>query len=406
MNIINGNIVAPKGFKATGNHIGIKKIKKDLALIVSDVPAICCGMFTTNIVKAAPVLYDMDVLSKGNLIRGLVINSGNANSCTGEQGEKDTLEMANTLGDLLGTSGEKILVFSTGVIGVKMPMEVVNKGIVNNFEKLGNNFEDGENCVEAIMTTDTFKKKCAVTIELGGKTVTVAGIAKGSGMIHPNMATMLSFITTDADINKELLQEALKTIVEDTYNMTSVDGDTSTNDSIVVMANGEAKNIKITEKNEDYEIFYKALYFVNKTLAIEIIKDGEGATKLMEVMVQGAKSEKDAKQMVKGIISSSLVKSALFGADANWGRVLCAMGYSGGEFDTSKVKLSFKSNYGEINLIENGNPIKFDEVLAKNILLEKEIVITITLRDGTYSATGWGCDLTYDYVKINGDYRS
>ncbi len=406
MKIINGSITTPKGFKATGAHIGVKKHKKDLALICSDVPATVAGCFTKNTVKAASVLWDINVNDDGGTVRGIVINSGNANACTGQQGINDNTEMAAVYGGLLGVAANEILVCSTGVICVNLPMDKITSGIKNTFPLLGSSREDAELATEAIMTTDTFKKSICVELTLDGKTVTIAGIAKGSGMIHPNMATLLSFITTDANISKKMLQQALSEIVDVTYNMISVDGDTSTNDTTLVLANGMAQNKLIDCENADYEAFKAALHAVNKKLAIDIARDGEGATKLIEATVTGAKSEDDAKKLAKSIIASSLVKAMIFGSDANCGRVLCAMGYSGGDFKQAGVDITFGSNVGEIQFMEKGNPNAFDEDMAKKILSDKDIFIKINLSDGNSSATAWGCDLTYDYVKINGDYRS
>ncbi|MGL4392397.1 MAG: bifunctional ornithine acetyltransferase/N-acetylglutamate synthase [Fusobacteriaceae bacterium] len=404
--IIDGNITSAKGFYSAGEHIGIKKFKKDLSLIYSEVEAEVAGVFTKNLVKAAPVVYCQKINSGGQKVKGIIVNSGNANACTGEQGYKDAEEMAEIFGKLLNTTPDKILVGSTGVIGVNLPMEKLRAGIPKVFNLLGTTYTHGEMALEGIMTTDTTRKKIAVEFELDGKIITVGGIAKGSGMIHPNMGTMLSYITTDANISKELLQKAMDISVVDTYNMISVDGDTSTNDCSLILANGLAGNDKISAEDKNFEKFCTALSYVNRFLAIEIVKDGEGATKLMEVHVSGAKDKATARLISKSVISSSLFKAALFGADANWGRVLCAMGYSGGEFDTSKVNIKFKSLVGEIELMKNSNPLKFSEELAKEILSEREITVNIELADGDGVSTAWGCDLTYDYVKINGDYRS
>lgn len=409
MKTIEGCITAPKGFKATGNFIGLKKAKKDLACIASTKPAAAAGVFTTNLVKAAPVLWDMEVLKRGaqgGTVSGIVINSGNANACTGEKGMADAKQMAALYAGLLGVSAEEVFVCSTGVIGVNLPMQVIEKGIPDTFKQLGESAQDGQLAAEAIMTTDTFSKSIAVEIEIGGKTVRIGGIAKGSGMIHPNMATLLGVITTDASITHEMLQKALTESCQDSYNMISVDGDVSTNDTMLALANGLAENETITEEGSGYQTFKEALHFVNRKLAIDIAKDGEGATKLVEVTVSGARTKEDARAIARSVVSSSLFKSALFGADANWGRVLCAMGYSGGFFNQADVQIVFRSSAGSITLMERGNPIVFDEKSAKSILSEAAIFVDITLKDGDSSATAWGCDLTYDYVKINGDYRS
>lgn len=407
MNIIEGNITTPKGFKAAGNFVGLKKEKKDLALILSEHLSTASGCFTQNVVKAAPVLWDIErVKTNNDKIKGIVINSGNANACTGTQGIKDTETTAEVFASLASCEKENVLVCSTGVIGVNLPMDTLTKGVKNTFPLLSDTFESGDSAAEAIITTDTFKKTVCVQIELSGKKVTIGGMAKGSGMINPNMATMLCFITTDANISKTMLDKALYKCVEDSFNMICVDGDTSTNDTVVVLANGMAENEKITEKNADYETFKNALFYVNKTLAVSCARDGEGATKLMEVTASGVKTKADARKMANSVVSSNLFKAALFGADANWGRVLCAMGYSGAKFNPNFVTIVFRSKAGEILLMDNGTPIVFDEEKAASILKETEIYIDIKLKEGTESATAWGCDLTYDYVKINGDYRS
>lgn len=407
MKIIKGNVTTPKGFKAVGNFVGLKKEKKDLALILSDNLCTASGCFTQNIVKAAPVLWDIErVKTKENKIKGIVVNSGNANACTGTTGLKDSETTAEVFAKLAGCDKENVLVCSTGVIGVNLPMEKLTDGIKTTYPLLSDSFEGGELAAEAIMTTDTFIKTICVEVELSGKKVTIGGMAKGSGMINPNMATMLCFITTDADISKEMLDKALSECVEDTFNMICVDGDTSTNDTVLVLASGLAENDPITEENADYNAFKEALFEINKTLAINCVKDGEGATKLMEVTASGVKTKDSARKLVNSVVSSNLFKAALFGADANWGRVLCAMGYSGAEFDPNLVTIVFRSKAGEILLMDNGSPIVFDEDKAADILKESDIYIDIKLKEGTETATAWGCDLTYDYVKINGDYRS
>jgi len=406
LNFINGNIVSPKGFQATGGFAGIKKQKNDLCLVYSSVPCKAAGMFTTNIVKAAPVLWDQELVNKGGAIHGLVVNSGNANACTGKQGIEDNRLMAEAFAAQINAKPEEVLICSTGVIGQPMPMDAVQKGIREISSGLGSSYEDGILAAEAIMTTDTFMKAYAVQIELDGKTVALGGMAKGSGMIHPNMATMLSFVTTDVNITKELLQKALRDTVEDTYHMISVDDDTSTNDTVLVLANGCAENPLISAEDERYHKFVKALGEINRKLAVDIARDGEGASKLIEATVTGAVSKKDAVKLAKSIISSSLFKAAMFGADANWGRALCAMGYSGGSFDPDKVSIAFRSGEKEILLMDVGNPVIFDEELALEILKNTHIYVDILLRDGDATATAWGCDLTYDYVKINGEYRS
>ncbi len=406
MKIIDGSVTAAKGFKATGAAIGIKKDVKDLALISSDVPATTAAAFTTNVVKATSVTRNMEIMAKGIKINGIAINSGNANACTGELGIKSNIEMAEAYANCLGVDKDTILTASTGVIGATFPIETVVTGIKNTFPKLGSKREDALLAAEAIMTTDTYSKEVAVEFEIGGKTVHMGGMAKGSGMICPNMATMLAFVTTDVAINKDLLNKALKDDITYTYNMVSVDGDTSTNDTIVVMANGLAENPIIDKEGKDYDTFKEALHYVNERLAKNLVRDGEGATKFIEVNVNGAADEESAKTMAKSVVKSSLVKSAMFGEDANWGRILCAMGYSGVNFDPQKVDIVFESANGSILLMDNGTPIVFDEEKAANILSEKEITVNIKISEGNSKATAWGCDLSYDYVKINGDYRS
>lgn len=409
MKVIEGSVTAAKGFRAAGNAVGIKgKIteKKDLALIASDVPATAAAAFTTNVVKATSVLRNMEIMESGVKINGIAVNSGNANACTGEEGVKSNKEMAQCFASLLGVEENTVLTASTGVIGAVFPIETVKEGIKNTFPMLGYDRNNALMAAEAIMTTDTYSKEVAVEFELGGKTVRMGGMAKGSGMICPNMATMLSFITTDADISAELLNKALKEDIKSTYNMVSVDGDTSTNDTVVVLANGLAGNDKVTEEGADYDAFKEALHYVNERLAKNLVRDGEGATKFMEVNVEGAATYEDAKTMAKSVVKSSLFKAAVFGEDANWGRVLCAMGYSGVKFDPNKVDIVFASSAGSILLMDKGTPIVFDEDKAKMILSEKEIQVNIKISEGNEKATAWGCDLSYEYVRINGDYRS
>ena len=406
MKWIDGGVTAPKGFSATGVMAGIKEGKKDLAMLFSQVPAVAAAGFTTNVVKAASVLRNMDIIQKGGNINGIVVNSGNANACTGQKGLQDNEEMAKTYGDALYVDSNTILTASTGVIGVPFPIDKVKTGIINGVSALGDSRQDARLAAESIMTTDTVSKEVAVCLELGGKTVTIGGMAKGSGMIHPNMATMLAFLTTDAAIDRVLLQKALSQTIPDTYNMVSVDGDTSTNDTVVVLANGLAQNPEITEENEDYALFQKALSMVNEKLAKSLVRDGEGATKLIEISVDGAKTQADAKTIAKSVVTSNLVKTAMFGEDANWGRVLCAMGYSGVSFDPQKVDIIYESKKGSITLMKQGVPIVFDEEKAADILSADEIIVHIMMGEGTAKATAWGCDLSYDYVKINGDYRT
>ena len=402
MNVIKGNIASPAGFRASGIHAGLKKSRKDMALIVSECPAVSAAVFTTNRVKAAPVLYDMKILEKG-CARAVVVNSGNANACTGDQGYRDCEETASYAASALGIASDEVFVSSTGVIGQMLDMTKIKKGIDSLVSALG---KDGEAAAEAILTTDTVKKEVCVSVNLDGKEVRIAGMAKGSGMIHPNMATMLCFITSDAAISHDVLQELLGTTVEDTFNMISVDGDTSTNDTVIVLANGMAGNRMIEKGSDSYIAFSKAFDYVLRELAKKIVKDGEGADRFIEMKVEGAAGQDDARALARSVVSSSLVKAAFFGSDANWGRILCAMGYSGASFSLDKVDLFYSSAAGSIQVLKSGSPIVFDEDEAKKILLEKEICVRAVLHDGSACATAWGCDLTYDYVRINGDYRS
>ena len=401
---ITGSITAPIGFSATGAHIGLKKRKKDLTIIKSEVPAVASGVFTQNLVKAAPVLWNMAAVK--NKILAMVINSGNANACTGELGIKHAEMMAQTLADCINADKKQIIVSSTGVIGVHLPIEKIVDGIKTVVTSLENTREAAKRAAEGIITTDTYTKEIAVEIEIDGKTVRIGGIAKGSGMIHPNMATMLSFITTDADISKDMLDKILTESSNDTYNMISVDGDTSTNDMVIVLANAMSKNTPISKEDENYFKFKAGLDYVNKYLAKQIVNDGEGVTKVLEVLVKGALTKQDARKIAKSIICSNLVKTAFFGEDANWGRILAAAGYSGGNFNPERTSISFSSLGGDITLFANGEPLDFDEDRALQILKERKIQITIALTDGEAEATAWGCDLSYEYVKINGEYRT
>ena len=404
MKLIEGGVTAAKGFTANGIHCGIRKnrTKRDLSLIVSEKTASAASVYTTNLVKGAPLLVTKEHLKNG-MAQAIVCNSGNANTCNA-----NGIEIAEAMSDItakaLGIAADDVVVASTGVIGQPLDIEPIAGGMATLVKGLNENGSDA--AAEGIMTTDTVKKEVAVEFTLGGKTCRLGGIAKGSGMIHPNMATMLVFITTDVAISPAMLQKALSTDIANTFNMVSVDGDTSTNDMVTVLANGMANNAEITEEGEDFAIFMKALNTVTVSLCRMIAGDGEGATKLLECSVKGALDEKNAKIVAKSVICSSLLKAAMFGADANWGRVLCAIGYSGASVDVSKVGVSFISSKGSITVCQNGAGIDFSEEIAKEILLEKEIEIAITLGDGTASATAWGCDLTYDYVKINGDYRT
>ncbi len=404
MKIIEGGVCAAQGFTANGIHCGIRKnkTKRDLSLIVSEVRATAAAVYTTNLVKGAPLTVTKNNISDG-YARAVICNSGNANTCNAN-GEKIALDMCELVGDALGIDKSDVVVASTGVIGQPLDIAPIANGI--NELAVGLSENGSDLAAEGIMTTDTVKKSVAVEFELGGKICRIGGIAKGSGMIHPNMATMLVFITTDCAISSEMLGKALSTDVAETFNMLSIDGDTSTNDMVTVLANGLAGNAEITEENGDFATFVKALNTVTVHLCRMIAGDGEGATKLLECNVCGANNVETAKTVAKSVICSSLLKAAMFGADANWGRVLCAIGYSGAEVDVSKVGVSFKSAKGTVEVCRNGAGIDFSEEIAKEILLEREIDINITLGDGCGEATAWGCDLTYDYVKINGDYRT
>lgn len=402
---IEGSVTAPKGFTAAGVCASVKpsnKTKKDVALIYCEKKCTAAAVYTKNLVKSSAILVTQNHLADG-YAQAVIVNSGNANTCNADGVEKAET-MCCLAADALGVDSNDVIVASTGVIGQVLPIEPIEKGVAMMKGALSK--EGGTDAAEAIMTTDTVKKEMAMEMTLGGKTVTVGGIAKGSGMIHINMGTMLSFVTTDAAISSEMLYEALKEAVEDSYNMVSVDGDTSTNDTLAIMASGLAGNPEITEKNQDYRDFVDGITEAFKQLAKKLAGDGEGATKLLICTVTGAKTKKDAVLVSKSVICSSLLKAAMFGADANWGRVLCAVGYSGADVDVTKVDVDFKSQKGEIAVCRNGAGIEFSEEKAKEILLEKEIEIIVTLGDGQGKAQAYGCDLTYDYVKINGDYRT
>lgn len=401
-----GGVTSPLGYQAAGQWIGIKSQQKDLALLVSKVPAAAAGVFTTNVVKAAPVLWSQQVLGQGKPVRAVVVNSGNANACTGAVGLADAARMAETAAEAIGVMTGEVLVASTGVIGVPLPTALVVDGIRHTATTLAHGDQANADAALAIRTTDTFSKSIAVRVNFSKGSAIIAGIAKGSGMIHPNMATMLSFLTTDARIDAGLLQQALQHSVEGSYNMISVDGDTSTNDSVFVLANGLADMPLINSTNEDYQLFYEALHYVNTYLAMQIVRDGEGATKFLTLRVTGSKTISEARVLAKSVITSNLVKAAFFGEDANWGRVLAAMGYSGINFDVHQVEMSFASPGGSVQLMTQGEPLGFDEELAKRVLRERDIEVLIRVGDGEGTATAWGCDLSYDYVKINGSYRS
>ncbi len=404
MKIISGGVTAAKGFKAGGVHCGIRKnrSKRDLALILSETRANTAAVYTTNLVKGAPLTVTKNHIADG-YAKAIICNSGNANTCNAN-GIEIAEQMSQILGEALNISPEDVVVASTGVIGQPLDITPIKNGIPELINSLS---DDGSlDAAEGIMTTDTRVKEIAVEFEVGGKICKIGGIAKGSGMIHPNMATMLVFITTDCNISSKMLSKALSSDIENTFNMVSVDGDTSTNDMVCVLANGMAGNAEITEENDDFNAFMQALNTVNIHLCRCIAGDGEGATKLLECKVSNAESEQIAKTVAKSVICSSLTKAAMFGADANWGRVLCAIGYSKADVDVTKIDVSFKSAKGEISVCENGSGVDFSEEKAKEILLEDEIEILVNLNSGDFSATAWGCDLTYDYVKINGDYRT
>ncbi len=405
MKYINGGVTAPQGFLASGIHCGLKKstLSKDLALIYSEIPATACAMFTKNKVKGAHIPVSKEHLSN-KTAQAIIVNSGNANTCNGNDGLNKAKKTAELLAKELNIKTDDVLVASTGVIGVPLNIDAIKSGIPLLTQKLSK--EGYADASSAIMTTDTVKKELAVEFTAGGKTVTIGVMAKGSGMIEPNMGTMLSFITTDLSISPQLLDEALRSVVTVTYNRVSVDGDTSTNDTVFILANGKAENEKITSKNADYEAFVEALTQLNTLIARTIAKDGEGATKLLECQISGVDTEKNAVILGKSVINSPLVKTAMFGADANWGRILCALGYADIEFDSEKVDVSFQSKKGSIEVCKSGSSLAFNEDIAKEILNEDEIIIKINMNNGIHSAVIWGCDLTYDYVKINGDYRS
>lgn len=407
MKVFEGGVTAPQGFQAAGLAAGIKKENtKDMAMIYSIVPCKVAGTFTTNVVKAAPVKWDQKIVAEEPFAQAVVCNSGIANACTGEEGYGYCRQTAAVAGEALHIPAEAVLVASTGVIGKQLPMDILAQGVKDMVPLLSPSRKAGSLAAQSILTTDTVKKEIAVEVEIGGQKVTIGGMCKGSGMIHPNMCTMLSFIMTDVEISKELLQEALSDSVKDTYNMISVDGDTSTNDTVLLMANGLACNLEIKEKNQDYETFKEALDYVNTYLAKAIAGDGEGATALFEVRVTGAQSKEQAVTLSKSIVTSSLTKAAIYGHDANWGRILCAMGYSGAQFDPEQVDLFFESSAGRIQIIENGVAVDYSEDEATRILSEKAVTAIADVKMGDASATAWGCDLTYDYIKINADYRS
>ena len=407
MQKIEGGVTAAKGFEAAAAAAGIKyQDRTDMALIYSEKPCKAAGTFTTNVVKAAPVKWDRNVVDSGMKSQAVIVNSGIANACTGEEGMSYCKETAKEAAQVLGVDARSVLVGSTGVIGMQLPMDRVKEGIRKLAEAKKPDLESGTQAAQAIMTTDTKKKEVAVTVEIGDVTVTIGGMAKGSGMIHPNMCTMLAFITTDAKISKKALQAALSEDVEDTYNMISVDGDTSTNDTVLLLANGAAGNEKIRYGTWEYEAFKNALHYVNETLAKEMAGDGEGATALFEAKIIGADTKEQAKKLAKSIVCSNLTKAAIAGHDANWGRILCAMGYSGAQFDPEKVDLYFESEAGKLKIIENGVALNYSEEKATEILSQPKVTAIADIKEGDVEAAAWGCDLTHGYIDINADYRS
>ena len=407
MKVIEGGVTAAKGFQAAAAAAEIKyRGRTDMALIYSEKPCKTAGTFTTNVVKAAPVKWDRAVVESRVKSQAVIVNSGIANACTGEEGMSYCRETAKEAAKILGVDEAGVLVGSTGVIGMQLPIDRIKAGIAKLADAKNGDPASGTEAAKAIMTTDTEKKEAAVTFEIGGKTVTIGGMAKGSGMIHPNMCTMLSFITTDAKISKKALQKALCTDIEDTYNMISVDGDTSTNDTVLLLANGMADNEKIKVGTPEYDLFLEALHYVNETLAKKMAGDGEGATALFEAKIVGASTKEQAKTLAKSIVCSNLTKAAIAGHDANWGRILCAMGYSGAEFDPEKVDLYFESKAGKLKIIENGVALDYSEEKATEILSQPEVTAVADIKEGEAEAAAWGCDLTHGYIDINADYRS
>ena len=407
MKQIEGGITAVQGFEAASTAAGIKyQNRTDMAMIFSKVPCVSAGTFTTNVVKAACVQWDMKIVKSAKPLQAVVINSGIANACTGKEGFDACEATAKAVEEALDVAYDTVAVASTGVIGMQLPVEKLVAGVGAMSKNLEGSLEAGTAASKAIMTTDTVNKEIAVELEIGGKTVTIGGMSKGSGMIHPNMCTMLGFLSTDVAIEKSLLQEALSEVVVDTFNMITVDGDTSTNDTLLIMANQLAGNEVISQKNDDYYTFKDALFYVCRFLARKMAKDGEGASKLFEAKVVGAKTKDDARTLARAIVGSNLSKAAIYGCDANFGRFLCAMGYSGAEFNQEDVELFFESENGRLMVFDKGTPVDFDEDIALDILKAPEVTVFVDMHEGSEEATAWGCDLTYDYVKINADYRS
>ena len=407
MKVIDGGITAAQGFEAASTAAGIKyQGRTDMAMVYSKVPCVSAGTFTTNVVKAACVQWDMKIVKSDKPVQAVVINSGIANACTGQEGFNACEATARGVQEVLGVPYDTVAVASTGVIGMQLPVDKLVAGVKAMAPKLDGSVNAGTEASKAIMTTDTVNKEIAVSFEIDGVEVKLGGMSKGSGMIHPNMCTMLAFLGTDLDIEKALLQEAVSEVVADSFNMITVDGDTSTNDTLICMANGLACNKKITDKGKDYETFKEALSYVCTSLAKTMAADGEGASKLFEATIVNAKSKEDAKTLARAIVGSNLSKAAIFGCDANFGRFLCAMGYSGANFDQNDVELFFKSVNGELKVFDKGTPIVFDEEEALKIMKADAVTVYVDMHEGNAEATAWGCDLTYDYVKINADYRS
>ncbi|MCI8371651.1 MAG: bifunctional glutamate N-acetyltransferase/amino-acid acetyltransferase ArgJ [Lachnospiraceae bacterium] len=407
MNIIPGGVTAAKGFQAAAAEANIKyKDRSDMALVYSEVPAVSAGVFTTNVVKAAPVLWDIQLIKEQKTAQAVVLNSGIANACTSHIGEEINQYMAEQAAQALQIPANQVLTASTGVIGMQIPKDKIEKGIPLLKAALSHSTKAGTKAAEAIMTTDTRCKQCAVEIQIDGKTVTLGAMVKGSGMIHPNMATMLAVLTSDISISKEMLQTAMSEVVQKTFNMISVDRDTSTNDTYIALANGLAANSEITENGEDYQTFKEGLLYVSTQLAMQMAADGEGATKLFETQVLNADTEEHAATLAKSVITSNLVKTAIYGSDANWGRILCALGYAGIPFDPSQTDLYIESENGRLQLVKNGLATNYSEEKATQILSAEKVTAIADMHAGSANATAWGCDLTYDYVKINGDYRS
>ncbi len=407
MKVIQGGVTAAKGFMAASCEAGIKyKDRTDMAFVFSKTPCECAGTFTSNVVKAACVQWDQKIVSSGDKMHGVVVNSGIANACTGQEGFDACEATAKAVEECLSVPYTSVAVASTGVIGMQLPVDKLVAGVRKMSDSLDEGLDAGTDASKAIMTTDTVNKEIAVTFTAGGKEITLGGMSKGSGMIHPNMCTMLAFLTTDLAIEKSLLQEAVSEAVADSFNMITVDGDTSTNDTLLIMANGEAGNEIITDKGQDYDAFKEALFYVCTFLAKKMAADGEGASKLFEAKVVNAKSKSDARTLARAIVGSNLSKAAIFGCDANFGRFLCAMGYSGADFDQNDVELYFESANGRLQVFDKGNPIVFDEDEALKIMKADAVTVFVNMNEGDEEATAWGCDLTYDYVKINADYRS